>query len=78
MLEIWDVVFIIYVNIVGGGEGEKTSKYQEKIQKIFSRSFSLEEQNFLLSLGFCCCISWHCGLKNDWFPLIKVLWEKNS
>lgn len=78
MLEIWDVVFIIYVNIVGGGEEEKTSKSQEKIQKIFSRSFSLEEQNFLLSLGFCCCISWHCGLNNDWFPLIKVLWEKNS
>lgn len=51
MLEIWDVVFIIYVNIAEWVEG-KTSKSYEKIQKVLFRSFSLKEQTFYCPWGF--------------------------
>ena len=51
MLEIWDVVFIIYVNIVGGGDGRKDLQILGKNTKNLLQEFQSKGTKLSTVLG---------------------------
>ena len=51
MLEIWDVVFIIYVNIVGGGGGRKDLQILGKNTKNLLQEFQSKGTKLSTVLG---------------------------